>query len=941
MNPTSTGVHARTPSIRVIDNRHLVVREINYHRSARGDTAQTQIMRHRYSNAGRLSQSIDPRLHALQEGGGGARPNLLQHHTLSGLTVRTDSVDAGTSLWLHDSVARVVLSVNAGGVKETRSYDPLSGRLLSLTEQRADSAPEIVQRWMWGDSLPASRAGNLAGQCVKHYHAAGLTTLASASIMGHSLNSVRTVLADDEEADWRGSDEAEWIRRMADGEHSTLSTFDATGALLSLRDARGNRQRIDYGVCGNPLQSWMTAADQESEQAIIKSTTYSAAGQKLVEEHGNGVVTRNTYDDATHRLVATQVSKAESQSRMRSLRDLRYQYDPIGMVLEVNDAAQPARFWRNQQVLARQTYAYDSLYRLIHATGRECAAARLGSINAPAGAAAVHDDVTYTNYSRAYRYDDGNNLVQVRHVAPASNNSHTIDMVVSDRSNRALPSSWSATPQTVDVHFLPGGQQRWLQVGQPLNWNGPGLLAAVAASGDGADALSEWYRYDSPASRVLKVTNQAAGRTLRQRRVHYLPELEIRQACSDGSVTSLLQVATSSLKSTAQIQLQRWEVGRPEGVEDCQYRYLYSEITRSVGLELDGQGAVVSQEEYYPFGGTAWAAGRSEVDASSRTLRYSGKERDATGLYYFGYRYYQAALGRWLSADPAGDIDGLNMYAMVRNDPVNLRDAEGLVGESTIAQRIAALKLNSGASASSASATPTPRPTPAASSARPGIPPRPQGSVGVASKASAPAIATPIASPPPPVAVASSAPAAVAGKKHFTLYRGDNRTWGEMAEKYPQGFTAWVPLKPGQSRQLAKSFLGNNNTTDLPPDLTKNMLKWGGAPKLADLSTYIKYTKDRTTVWISTAVNTEAGGQSSGSPLYEINMDLYEFKIVRNQLVPMPEGRQKNMEFSLLLDTPDIESANIIALNHGPVNDAEISFLTRIPFETLKEYKRG
>lgn len=61
-------------------------------------------------------------------------------------------------------------------------------------------------------------------------------------------------------------------------------------------------------------------------------------------------------------------------------------------------------------------------------------------------------------------------------------------------------------------------------------------------------------------------------------------------------------------------------------------------------------------------------------------VRYSGKERDATGLYYYGYRYYQPWLGRWLSADPAGTVDGLNLFAMVRNNPMTLVDEHGLRG---------------------------------------------------------------------------------------------------------------------------------------------------------------------------------------------------------------------------------------------------------------------
>ncbi len=43
---------------------------------------------------------------------------------------------------------------------------------------------------------------------------------------------------------------------------------------------------------------------------------------------------------------------------------------------------------------------------------------------------------------------------------------------------------------------------------------------------------------------------------------------------------------------------------------------------------------------------------------------------DQTDLLYYGYRYYNAGTGRWLSRDPIGEKGGPNEYAIVQNDPV-------------------------------------------------------------------------------------------------------------------------------------------------------------------------------------------------------------------------------------------------------------------------------
>ena len=60
------------------------------------------------------------------------------------------------------------------------------------------------------------------------------------------------------------------------------------------------------------------------------------------------------------------------------LQDLRYAYDPVGNVVSLLDQAQPTQWHSNTQIDASSHYAYDSLYQLIQATGRESAVASIG-----------------------------------------------------------------------------------------------------------------------------------------------------------------------------------------------------------------------------------------------------------------------------------------------------------------------------------------------------------------------------------------------------------------------------------------------------------------------------------------------------------------------------------------------------------------------------------
>jgi RHS repeat-associated protein len=65
--------------------------------------------------------------------------------------------------------------------------------------------------------------------------------------------------------------------------------------------------------------------------------------------------------------------------------------------------------------------------------------------------------------------------------------------------------------------------------------------------------------------------------------------------------------------------------------------------------------------------------------ASDFDFRFSSEVFDTeTGLSYYNYRYYSAELGRWLNRDLYGESGGLNLYGMVKNNPVNDLDRLGL-----------------------------------------------------------------------------------------------------------------------------------------------------------------------------------------------------------------------------------------------------------------------
>ncbi|EHM9003774.1 hypothetical protein PC076_000576 [Salmonella enterica] len=390
------------------------------------------------------------------------------------------------------------------------------------------------------------------------------------------------------------------------------------------------------------------------------------------------------YEPQTQRLVGIKTERpAGHAAGAKVLQDLRYEYDPVGNVLKISNDAEETRFWRNQKVVPENRYTCDSLYRLVSATGREMANAGRQGCNLPSATIPLPaDSSAYTNYTRTYTYDSAGNLTQISHSAPATGNNYTTDITVSDRSNRGVLSTLTENPSGVDALFTAGGQQKQLQPGQNLVWTPRNeLLKVTPVVRDGSTDDRESYRYDGGSQRCLKVSVQNTGSSTQTQRTLYLPGLELRTTVSGGKETESLEVITVGEAGCAQVRVLHWTAGRPAELTGDQTRYSYDNLTGSSGLELDGDGNIISMEEYYPYGGTAVLTARSQTGADYKTVRYSGKERDATGLYYYGYRYYQPWAGRWLGADPAGTADGLNLFRMVRNNPVSMKDNDGRVTE--------------------------------------------------------------------------------------------------------------------------------------------------------------------------------------------------------------------------------------------------------------------
>jgi RHS repeat-associated protein len=112
--------------------------------------------------------------------------------------------------------------------------------------------------------------------------------------------------------------------------------------------------------------------------------------------------------------------------------------------------------------------------------------------------------------------------------------------------------------------------------------------------------------------------------------------------------------------------------------------FIHDDHISSSNIITDASGNQTGMLEYTPYGSTA-----SHTGTADPKHKFTGQEEDGgSGLYYYGARYYDPTLGRFITADPTiqhpADPQDFNRYAYARNNPIVYNDPTGLGFWSTV-----------------------------------------------------------------------------------------------------------------------------------------------------------------------------------------------------------------------------------------------------------------
>jgi RHS repeat-associated protein len=428
---------------------------------------------------------------------------------------------------------------------------------------------------------------------------------------------------------------------------STLYDYDAAGRLETMTDRRGLQTTFAYDE-----QDRVTSIARPES---VTHFSYDAIG-RLTEISESGSIVSYSYD-----VVDRLIREVQTTDGMQA--EVTYEYDALDR-----------RISRTVSGLVGETttYSYDRanrlktiVYRGETTTFDYDAAGRLRLKTLPNG---IRMELTYDNadrlraivyknpdetvvYAINYAYDaNGRRIAQAASRDPLTDTTFT---AVYDEANRMTSVTLTMTGQTYDLGYDENGNlTSKAERGAPgivtlYTWDSRNRLTSI--NGPGVDAA---FAYDPLDRRVTKTVNG--------QRVDYI--YDGLQAVGEVSATEQIGLLTG-------FDLDEVIARYSQGVG----RYYLTDALNSVIAQTKADGSVQNFYNYSPYG-AAKAFGQDE----GNTIRFTSRENDETGLYFYRARYYEPQIGRFISEDPARFDAGVNMYAYVMNNPISFVDPLGL-----------------------------------------------------------------------------------------------------------------------------------------------------------------------------------------------------------------------------------------------------------------------
>lgn len=676
--PTS---HWFTPQSTVVDALGRTVRTTD-HIDPTPPFAGNIVMRYEYDIRGNLLEVKDPEGRSVfryQYGLGQSSQPIYTRH-----------LDSGVSRVFFDALGRTVEGTDAKDARSLSIYDATGRPVYGWTKNNAGDTPRLTSYVVYGEDAPDPEDFNLLGQPWQQYDESGKLETIELDFKGNLISKKRYVIAgatlkgslDTYETylvDWTG------IPSILDSNaFRSDSQFDALDRQVRItlpEDVDGNRKELvpSYNKGG--------ALEKVSYDGTeyVRHIAYNAKGQRLLIAFGNDVMTRYAYDNRNFRLIRQRSEKytvvqgtdtvtysSDISGGNPTRQDDGFNFDLVGNILKILHRDIDCGIGMAPDALDR-AFAYDPLYRLSSATGRESSTQNQNDyLYADAPQAGSPNASNVRAYTRLYTYDRVGNITRMQQTGT---NAFTRNFVYNPGVNTVERINTGGASLIEDFTYDAVGNQ--ITAGSTRNyvWNAVNRLMAYYNQAGSADpTIYAQYSYDDGGNRISKIVRTGTAVNPIYERTVYIDgvfEYVILEASSTYEKNYVHVVDDASRIATVRIG-----TPFPDDIGDAIVYNLENQIGSSA-FRLDADGGLIDKEEYYPFG-----------DSSLRTFekkryRYVGKEKDwESGLYYYGARYYSPWTCRFISVDPlASSYAQLSPYNYASNSPIGGIDVDGMQAE--------------------------------------------------------------------------------------------------------------------------------------------------------------------------------------------------------------------------------------------------------------------
>ncbi len=520
--------------------------------------------------------------------------------------------------------------------------------------------------------------------------------------------------------DWVGN--LLWVKEYIDQSYYlTEYEYDEFGNLLKAKDAKGNTTSYLYGMFGIERILYPNNTEETFTYDCIGNVIEKTSGDRVIHYQYNSAsqLVRVEYPDS---FVSFMYDENGNRTTMEnSDSSTAYVYDSRNRLLSETKTIDSINYTTSYEYDAASnvislsypdgtviTHVYDNLNRLTSVDGY---AQFLWNENSQ-----LEQILYQNNILTDYLYDLRGRPIQIKSEKNGSdllNLTYTYDpagnilQMKNQDAAQVIKEQWNYTYDTLNrlktATGGPSGQNYSLNYQYDSTWNRIQLNGTLYAYNEMNELLSSgstngnctftydlygncirkedgtniWeYTYDCE-NRLISVKKN--GQTVEQ----YVYDgdgkrIKKSDATSErvyiyGGLNVLYEVNVTAQMDAVYIYGPTGRIAKK--VNDIQ-EYYQTDHLGSTRLVASENGEITEEIQYEPFG--------EQINAAEERYTYNGKERDETGLYYYGARYYDPTVGRFISRDPLiGEKESpqtLNRYVYCLNNPLTYTDPAGTKG---------------------------------------------------------------------------------------------------------------------------------------------------------------------------------------------------------------------------------------------------------------------